>query len=81
MVEDYFALSGGSWSEGKEQAPETGQAHVTGKTPRINFFQTWKIILSSLTAFPHLQDTQLSNFFSKLFYSIPHFPDSSAESS
>lgn len=60
----------------KEQAPEAGQAHVTGKTPRINFFQSWKIILSSLSAFPHLQGTQLCKFSPKLFYSIPYFPDS-----
>lgn len=65
----------------KEQAPEAGQAHVTEETKRINFFQTWKIILSSLSAFPHLQDTQLSEFSPKLFYSIPRFPDCSAESS
>lgn len=44
---------------GEGQAPVVGQAHVTGKPPRMNVFQTWTIILSSSSSFPHSQDKQL----------------------
>lgn len=57
-----FALSGGSRGEDKEQAAEAGQAHVTGKTPRISFSRLEKIFSLHCLTFPTYKTDNSVNF-------------------
>lgn len=70
-----FALSGGSWGEGKEQAPVAGQVHVTGKTPRKTFPRLEKLFSLHCLPFPIFKTHNSVNFPQTIlqYSSLPRF--------